>query len=37
LEDLGMNNGDSDPLALPRVNAVILKEVIQWYTHHKDV
>ncbi|XP_059534891.1 S-phase kinase-associated protein 1-like [Myotis daubentonii] len=37
LEDLGMDDGgDDDPVALPNVNAVILKKVIQWCAHHKD-
>ncbi|XP_056658758.1 S-phase kinase-associated protein 1-like [Monodelphis domestica] len=37
LVDLGMDNkGDDGPVPLSNVNAVILKKVIQWRTHHKD-
>lgn len=32
-EELGM---DDDPVPLPNVNAAILKEVIQWCSHHKE-
>ena len=35
LEDLGMDDGDDDPVPLPNVNAAILKKVIQCCTHHK--
>uniref|UniRef100_A0A8D2JTF9 S-phase kinase-associated protein 1 n=1 Tax=Sciurus vulgaris TaxID=55149 RepID=A0A8D2JTF9_SCIVU len=36
LEDLGMDDGDDDPVPLPNVNVAILKKVIQWCTHHKE-
>lgn len=36
LEDLGMDEGEDEPVPLPNVNAAILKKVIQWCTYHKD-
>jgi S-phase kinase-associated protein 1 len=35
-EDLGMDEGEEEPVPLPNVNAAILKKVIQWCTYHKD-
>jgi len=34
--DLGMDEGEDEPVPLPNVNAAILKKVIQWCTYHKD-
>lgn len=36
LEDLGMDEGEEEPVPLPNVNAAILRKVIQWCTYHKD-
>jgi hypothetical protein len=36
LLDLGMDEGEEEPVPLPNVNAAILKKVIQWCTYHKD-
>ena len=34
--DLGMDEGEDEPVPLPNVNAAILKKVIHWCTYHKD-
>uniref|UniRef100_A0A8C6FDU6 S-phase kinase-associated protein 1 n=1 Tax=Monodon monoceros TaxID=40151 RepID=A0A8C6FDU6_MONMO len=37
LKYLGVGDeGDDDPVPVPNVNATILKEVVQWCTHHRD-
>lgn len=36
LEELGMGDDDDEAIPLPNVNAIILKKIIQWCTHHKD-
>lgn len=36
LEELGMGDDDEEAIPLPNVNAIILKKIIQWCTHHKD-
>lgn len=36
LDDLGMDEGDDDPVPLTNVNAAILKKVVQWCTHKDD-
>lgn len=36
VEDLGLEDGDEEPVPLPNVNAAILNKVIQWATYHKD-
>ena len=36
LDDLGLDEDDTEPIPLPNVNASTLKMVIEWATHHKD-
>ncbi|VDP90414.1 unnamed protein product [Echinostoma caproni] len=37
LDDLGMEEqGEEEPVPLPRVNAGILRKVLQWCTYHRD-
>ena len=36
LGHLGMDEEDEEVLPLPRVNAAILKKVMQWAAYHKD-
>ncbi len=36
LEDLGLEEGDGEPVPLPNVRSAILRKVIEWSEHHKD-
>jgi len=36
MADFELEEGEAEPVPLPKVNSTILKKILQWATYHKD-